>query len=195
MDQQDWNRRSAQPFAVWQGGFTAQELDAIVQHGEKQRHQKATIDGAGRPDVAEQIRVTRLSWIPHDPETAWLYDRLWRIGYHLNLNTWRFDLTAIAETLQYTIYESAEAAHYDWHVDHITTAPMPRKLSLVLQLSEPTDYQGCALEIRAGHNIEVAPKERGAVIAFPAYVLHRVTPIGSGRRASLVSWISGPMLR
>lgn len=72
---------------------------------------------------------------------------------------------------------------------------MPRKLSLVLQLSDPGDYEGCALEIRAGSNIDVAPLERGAVIAFPAYVLHRVTPIRSGRRTSLVSWISGPLLR
>jgi PKHD-type hydroxylase len=195
LDQQDWISRSAQPFAVWQGGFTPAELDAIVAQGEKQGRERATIDQAGRGDVGGDIRVTRLSWMSHTPETDWLYDRLWRIGYHLNLNTRRLDLSGIAEKLQYTIYESGEGGHYDWHVDHITSAPMPRKLSLVLQLSDPGDYDGCRLEIRAGHNIDSAPFERGAVIAFPSYVLHRVTPIAAGRRASLVSWISGAPLR
>jgi PKHD-type hydroxylase len=195
LDQQVWNLRSAQPFAAWRDGFTREELDTIVDYGEKQRHEKATIEDEGRLEVTDHIRVTRLAWIPHDPETNWVYDRLWRIGYHLNLNTYRFDLSGISERLQYTIYESAEGGHYDWHIDRSTTAPMPRKLSLVLQLSDPADYEGCSLEIRAANNIDVAPLERGTVIAFPTYVLHRVTPIQRGRRASLVSWISGPLLR
>jgi PKHD-type hydroxylase len=195
VDEQDWIIRSAQPFAVWQNGFSADELDAIVALGERQRQEKGVIEHKGQLEAADDIRVTRLAWISHNPDTNWIYDRLWRIGYHLNLKAWRFDLTAIAETLQYTIYETDEGGHYDWHTDNITTVPMPRKLSLSLQLSDPAEYDGCALEVRAANNIDVAPMERGAVIAFPSYVLHRVTPIARGRRASLVSWISGPLLR
>lgn len=195
LDQQDWIARSAQPFAVWQNGFAAHELDAIVALGESGRHEQAVIEDQGRREAADDIRVTRLSWIAHNPATDWIYDRLWRIGYHLNLQTWRFDLTGIAETLQYTIYETEAGGHYDWHTDAITTTPVPRKLSLVLQLSDPAAYDGCALQLRAANNIDAAPIERGAVIAFPSYVLHRVTGIGRGRRASLVSWISGPLLR
>lgn len=195
MDQQDWIIRSAQPFAVWQNGFSGEELDAIIAYGEKQRHEKGAIERSGQLEAAEPIRVTRLAWIPNNAETNWIYDRLWRIGYHLNAKTWRFDLTAIAEKLQYTIYETDEGGHYDWHTDTVITAPMPRKLSLSLQLSDPADYDGCALEVRANNNIDIAPIERGAVIAFPSYVLHRVTPIARGRRASLVSWITGPLLR
>jgi len=195
LDQQDWIGRSAQPFAVWQGGFSPEELDAIIAYGETQRHQRGAIEKRGQLEAADPIRVTRLAWIAHNPDTNWIYDRLWRIGYHLNVKTWRFDLTGISETLQYTIYQTDEGSHYDWHTDNIVTAPMPRKLSLSLQLSDPADYDGCALELRAANNIDVAPIERGAVIAFPSYVLHRVTPIARGRRASLVSWISGPLLR
>ena len=195
MDDPDWIARSAQPFAVWQNGFSAEELDAIIAYGERQRHGQGSVERKGQLEAVQSIRVTRLAWIPNNSQTNWIYDRLWRIGYHLNLKAWRFDLTAIAETLQYTIYETDEGGHYDWHTDNITTAPMPRKLSLSLQLSDPAAYDGCALEVRAANNIDVAPVERGAVIAFPSYVLHRVTPIARGRRASLVSWISGPLLR
>ena len=195
MDQEVWHRRSVQPFAVWLNGFTSDELDAITAQGEALAREKATIEDRGKSEISDDIRITHTAWIVHNPETNWIYDRLWRIGYHLNQTSYRLDLTGLSEQLQYTIYESSEAGHYDWHVDHTTITPVPRKLSLVLQLSDPAGYEGCTLEIRAANSIERAPMERGTVIAFPSYVLHRVTPIRTGRRRSLVSWISGPLLR
>ena len=35
----------------------------------------------------------------------------------------------------------------------------------------------------------------GRVVAFPSYVLHRITPVTLGVRRSLVAWISGPRFR
>lgn len=195
LDQKVWHSRSVQPFAVWLNGFNNDELDAITTYGETLAREKATIENRGRSEISDNVRVTRTAWIAHNPDTNWIYDRLWRIGYHLNQTSYRLDLSGVSEELQYTIYKSSEAGHYDWHVDHTTMTPMPRKLSLVLQLSDPADYEGCALEIRAANSIEAAPPAWGSVIAFPSYVLHRVTPILTGRRRSLVSWISGPLLR
>ena len=34
--------------------------------------------------------------------------------------------------------------------------------------------------MRGGHQIDTAPRERGTLIAFPANVLHQVTPIRNG---------------
>ena len=36
------------------------------------------------------------------------------------------------------------------------------------------------------------PMVKGSVLLFPSYILHRVTPIKSGVRRTLVNWISGP---
>jgi PKHD-type hydroxylase len=66
---------------------------------------------------------------------------------------------------------------------------------LSLQLSDAADYDGCELEVRGGNEIDVAPRERGALIAFPANVLHRVTPLTRGVRKSLVIWAAGPEFR
>jgi len=196
LDQQVWHRRSVQPFAVWLKGFTGEELDSIIAYGENLRQDKATIEDQGRVDVVhDKVRVTRTAWIGHNPQTAWIYDKLFRIAYHLNQTIYRLDLTGLSEQLQYTVYEASEGGHYDWHVDHSTVTPMPRKLSLSLQLSDPAEYEGCGLEMHAANSIETAPLERGTVIAFPSYVLHRVAPILSGRRRSLVAWVSGPLLR
>jgi PKHD-type hydroxylase len=194
-DLKAWHRRSVQPFAVWEKGFTSKELDAITAFGEKLTHQQATIEQDDKLAVAGHVRITRTAWIAHTPESDWIYQKLWRIGYHLNQAIYRLDLSGLSEQLQYTVYESGEGGHYDWHVDHSTITPAPRKLSLSLQLSDPAEYEGCALELRAANSAETAPMERGTVIAFPSYVLHRVTPVTKGTRRSLVAWISGPLLR
>jgi PKHD-type hydroxylase len=193
LDQSLAHARSVQPFAIWREGFTAEELDLITATGDALGHSKATIDGAD--DGYADIRITRTAWIGYDPKTQWLYERLMQIGGYLNNLVYRLDVTGISERLQYTIYDAGEGGHYDWHVDHGTVTPVPRKLSLVLQLSDPSSYEGCELQIHAGNKIETPPIERGTVILFPAYVLHRVTPITMGTRRSLVSWISGPLLR
>ena len=195
MNQSLAHARSVQPFAVWRKGFTAEELDFITNTGDVLGQGKATIQGAAQDDSYDSVRITRTAWIHHDPKTNWLYERLMQIGGHLNDLVYRLDVTGISEMLQYTVYDADEGGHYDWHVDHGAVTPLPRKLSLVLQLSDPEEYEGCELQIHAANQIETPTKERGTVILFPAYVLHRVTPVISGRRKSLVSWVSGPLLR
>jgi len=70
-----------------------------------------------------------------------------------------------------------------------------RKLSLSVQLSDPAQYEGCDLEFHGGNRTETAPRDRGAVIAFPSYVLHRVTPCTKGTRKALVAWTTGPQFK
>jgi PKHD-type hydroxylase len=62
-------------------------------------------------------------------------------------------------------------------------------------LSDPSEYDGCELQVRAGNQIDIAPTARGALVAFPANVLHQVTPIRSGMRKALVVWAVGPEFR
>jgi PKHD-type hydroxylase len=181
-----------EPFTTWNGAFTAQELDAIVAYGDALRQAEATLlDSA---DAGQNsFRSTRISWIEESQETLWLFQKLVGAASTINQQAYCFDLGAL-ESLQYTVYLAGEGSHYDWHVDHGRT-PRRRKLSLVLQLSAPADYDGCELQIYASNQIDTAPKTRGTLIAFPSYTLHRVTPITAGMRKSLVMWCSGPRFR
>jgi PKHD-type hydroxylase len=70
-----------------------------------------------------------------------------------------------------------------------------RKLSMVLQLSDPKDYEGGDLQINTGGVISTVPKEKGTISFFPSYLLHRVTPTLSGTRISLVTWLGGNTYR
>ena len=66
-----------------------------------------------------------------------------------------------------------------------------RKLSVSIQLSDPASYEGGDLEINMGSFSKTAARDKGALIIFPSYALHRVHPVTSGERHSLVAWIVG----
>ena len=72
---------------------------------------------------------------------------------------------------------------------------MTRKISASLQLSSPTDYNGGEMLIKSNREAIISPKELGTLIVFPSFLLHKVKPIISGQRESLVIWISGPPFR
>ena len=74
-------------------------------------------------------------------EIKWLYAEIEQAVLELNSRLSNDDLYALVENFQYTVYESAEGGHYDWHCDTGETAE-PRKISLTLQLSEPSAYEG-----------------------------------------------------
>ena len=73
-----------------------------------------------------------------------------------------------------------------------------RKISAVVQLSNPEDYEGGLFEI----DNDVRPPfdisrfmPRGSLLIFPSYVKHAVTPVTKGIRRSLVTWYNGPRFR
>ncbi|MEO8301708.1 MAG: 2OG-Fe(II) oxygenase [Rhizomicrobium sp.] len=181
------------PVVVWKDVFTPKELDAIEALGDGLMPMRATI--AGRKEDTDTLRITRVAWMERNPETAWLYARLEEMVLSLNREFYSFDLFGLVEAFQYTVYDDQEGGHYGWHVDLGGNDVEPRKISLSLQLSDSSRYTGCDLELEAGNGRYIAERARGTLIAFPSYVLHRVTPIESGIRKSLVIWVSGPVFR
>ena len=182
-------------FAVWPNAFTPAEMDQIETYGDRLALDGATVAADRARDVVqEKVRVTRTAWILPTPESMWIYDRLQKVIQAINDRVYRFELSGFSEPLQYSIYHGSENGHYDWHVDqgNIKTR---RKLSISVQLTDPSHYEGCDLEFYARNKTETAPRDRGSVIAFPSYVLHRVTPCTKGTRKAIVAWTTGPQFK
>jgi PKHD-type hydroxylase len=186
-----------QRFAVWENLFTPAELDAIVALGDGLPLDAAGIvyDRLNTQTVPDSnLRVTRVAWMGRVADTEWIYDRIERAARTVNQQIYRFDLSGFSESFQYTVYHASEGGYFDWHVDQIPTGAH-RKLSFSLQLSDPADYEGCDLELHGGKKSLPVPRTRGALIAFPSYAMHRVTPIRAGTRRALVIWTAGPPFR
>jgi PKHD-type hydroxylase len=179
-------------FMVWNDFFAATELDAYEAYGDRMVHEKAILAVKGDNDDA--IRITEIAWLEHNRETEDLYERVLQVVRRLNSEIYHFDVTGL-ERIQYTVYSGSKGGHYHWHIDHGPHNLKPRKISMSIQLTEPSQYEGCELQFQVSNSIGVAPRARGAIIAFPSFFLHRVTPIISGTRKALVVWATGPEFR
>lgn len=146
--------------------------------------------GIGKGDVNKMKRSSRVYWLPKTEEFVEIYKTFQELIGKCNSEFYKFSITEVSEQIQYTVYDYSEKGHYDWHVD-MGPNKARRKLSLVCQLSDPSEYEGGELQINTGEMM-IPPKEKGTVIIFPSYLLHRVTQVTKGTRRSLVLWIEGP---
>jgi PKHD-type hydroxylase len=143
------------------------------------------------------IRKSQIYWIPKTTYWEPIYQKIMNLVGQCNKDFYNFDITSLQENLQYTEYDETYQGRYDWHFD-VGGAPLNcgRKLSVSIQLSDPSEYEGGELQFSLdGEGVVVAEKTQGTMVIFPSYMKHRVTPVTKGTRRSLVTWITGPPFR
>ncbi len=182
-----------EPFAYATECFKDSEYEIISNLAEKSRKGKAELEKGIQND---NYRSSTISWIDVDSESEPIYRRLTDIVLELNSRFYKFDIVEM-ESLQYTEYDSNTKDFYKSHSDDGYDFNLFRKLSISIQLSDPKDYEGGDLCFYRNHLHEpvLAPKEKGTLIIFPSFVIHEVTPVISGLRKSLVTWIQGPRFK
>ena len=91
------------------------------------------------------------------------------------------------QLFQFTEYNIGE--HYDWHRDSSIDNPMfsDRFYSTVIQLSD--EYTEGELQLNIDDTEITLERGLGTLYMFPSYTFHRVKPITSGVRYSLVNWV------
>lgn len=185
--------KRTEPFAWWEGAFSEEELNWLQQKA-KAADQNAVVGiGSGMGGVNPNVRRSQVSWLENNPNTKWVFEKLAHVASQLNADHFRFELTGFGEKLQLTNYDQSENGMYGWHQDY--GGGISRKLSLTLQLTDPSEYEGGNLQIMTSGTPVNVRKQRGVIAAFPSYVLHQVTPVTQGSRQSLVAWVSGPAFK
>jgi PKHD-type hydroxylase len=171
----------------WFGdGFSSDEVDKVIQISKNFSFEKATtVDIIQR----DEMRKSQIKWLPYDNSTEWIVDKLMGQIIEAN-NIWKFDISSIMDNIQYTEYDG-DGGHYDWHLDIGPNNISHRKISVVVQLSQPYEYDGGRLQLKNGPGEIDVPQGKGTVIIFPSFLLHRVTPLTKGNRKSLVFWVGG----
>jgi PKHD-type hydroxylase len=180
-----------QHYATWENGFSESEIARIVTQGELVSQETGTVENG---KVVQNIRKSQIAWLEQNDNTTWVYDKAGYIIRQLNGQSFRLDLTGFGEPFQYTTYR-AGGDHYDWHMDKGNNTTIPRKLSMVVQLSSPDEYEGGDLELFTGAEPTKIEKIKGLAVVFPSWIMHRVTPVTAGTRRSLVIWTGGPPIR
>ena len=142
-------------------------------------------------DVPKKLRNSRNMWIP---QNHWVAGMLSHYVYGANREHWQYDLSYGIDNgmIQYTYYD--KGMHYNWHVDYVMTPPnepLSRKISFSLGISDIDDYEGGELSTKMDRNERSYKLDKGEIFVFPSWMLHRVTPVTSGTRYSMVMWNLG----
>jgi PKHD-type hydroxylase len=196
------NRELNQVDYYWfEKGFSNVEIRNVLRLSKLYEFQEALTQSEIEENDGEKsensIRKSNIKWMPPEADkTEWMYDKMMHMALEANFNYWRFDLSHWKDAIQYTEYNGEEEGGYDWHLDVGAYPLNHRKISITVQLSDPNDYEGGDLEIWAGGAEPIkAPRQKGAVVLFPSYLMHRITPVTKGVRKSLVLWVGGSVFR
>ena len=157
-------------------------------------------DGAvGGEWYSKNTRKSKIAWI----SDAYLREQLFYSVDLYNKQNWNYDLDG-CDLVQYGTY--SDGGFYDWHVDEeaeiepINGKYLVRKLSMTIWLNDPDEYEGGEFDIEIKNpksevRYETLKLSKGSIIIFPSDKWHRVRPVTSGVRKSLVTWFRGPPFR
>ncbi|HTI67131.1 MAG TPA: 2OG-Fe(II) oxygenase [Caulobacteraceae bacterium] len=144
---------------------------------------------------AADVRRSEVVWLEQGPESQPIYGLIAEVVQQMNARVFDLELKSFTEPFQIATYTAAAKGFYGWHVDIGAGRLSNRKLSLVVPLTDPAEYEGGAFEVF--HDSEPTRIEMplGRIVAFPSYLLHRVTPVTRGVRRTMAVWVSGPPFR
>lgn len=188
-----------QHFGVMERAFNDEEIDRIRFFEKILDFQDGEVVGFARGDLDKEsqkaIRSCEVSYLPVDENTTWLWDKIGRLTSQANYDLFMYNISRL-ECLQYTIYNSTENGHYDFHRDTSLFGyrKNDRKISGILMLSDPSEYEGGDLEIDIGGDMKFTilnSLKKGDVVFFDSNFSHRVTEVTSGSRQVIVFWAHG----
>ena len=147
------------------------------------------IGGTGFLSQESEIRQSKIKFIRQSE----LFQLVGKYIQTANLNCyWNLNVDLI-EPLQDTLYEVGD--FYNWHIDESDWVPNKRpgnrirKISFIILLND--DFQGGELEFQFDEK-RLIDLKKGDIIVFQSDIPHRVRPVTSGKRKSLVGWVQGP---
>lgn len=180
--------------AYWEGFLTDEEINYLANVNNWSNIAPAQI-GSGVTN--QNIRSTKISWLELSNENKDIWNKLAKVIAEVNSRYFHFDLTGFYEPIQLGIYTAEDKGHYDWHVDMFTgNKNAPRKLSMVLMLSDPSEFEGGELLLKSDSDeYRSLSLAKGRAWFFPSYMLHKVTPVTKGTRKTLVLWVGGPQFK
>lgn len=197
-------------YYYFKSALTHKFCDEVIEHALRQK-ETLGVTGGYEDKKLDNKQLKKLKELRHS-DLVWLNDN-WiykEIQPYVRLaNTmagWNFEWDT-SESIQFTKYKHNQ--FYDWHCDswdkpyNKPSEPLEhgkiRKLSMTCQLTDGSEYTGGELEFDFRNKNpkentvqqckEILPK--GSVIVFPSFVWHRVKPVTSGTRYSLVLWNLG----
>ena len=147
----------------------------------------------------KSFRNSKISWLDQN-DLTWdsVYKDVWIVQRRANREWFNFHIEG-SEDIQISRYDGENNEWYGKHRDtfFLTSSPTQRKLSAVIQLTDPNDYEGGDFTL---FDCDSFPdrediRQQGSIIFFPSFTFHQANPVTKGVRHSLALWFNGPHWR
>ena len=183
----------------WPGILSKEMCNSIIKEyseGEQKFKKGLVGDDINGEKIDPSIRQTDIMWLDQmTPIGCIMQAYANAANYYAN---WRFNFEYM-ENVQFSRYTEEENSFYDWHVDISPPIDgLQRKVSIVVLLSDPKDFEGGQFEMEEYIDSDVNHKileKQGSIVVFPSFMSHRVTEVTKGCRYTAVSWMVGPAFK
>jgi len=179
--------------------FTPEICDKILELGLNLPVQDAKLGVDGSVEV-NNYRKSKIRFIQKDdPNFTFLFDELWKMALQSNDEWFGFHISKITY-IQLAEYDASYQGEYKKHNDVFWLNNDPyyhRKLTAVIQLTDPSSYEGGNFELFGLNQYPNSEdvRKKGTVFFFPSFLEHQATPVTKGTRYSLAAWFDGPKWR
>lgn len=180
--------------------FDKNTCNEILEKAKLIETQDAVLGLNNDPQVNFEYRRSKVRFLNSDD---WrfkdLFTDLWKTAIMANRDFFNFHITKM-DFVQLAEYDSSYQGEYKEHHDVFWLNNDPdyhRKMTAVIQLSDPNDYEGGDLVVTE----TVTPpgptefRDQGTIIFFPSFLRHKATPVIRGTRYSIAAWFEGPKWR
>ena len=179
--------------------FSKEQVDYILTEGLKLPVQEPKLGPDGGTEI-DGYRKSKIRFIENtDQRFNWLFQEIWNMGLQANDEWFNFHVSRLSY-IQLAEYDESYEGEYKKHHDVFWMNNDPkyhRKLTCVIQLSDPSTYEGGDFQIFDTTSAPDAQEIRtqGTAIFIPSFIEHQATPVTKGTRYSIAAWFDGPKWR
>jgi len=167
------------------GALSEAECDAAIALAAAGDTARGPVYGGAGAEVDPSRRDVQSTLLARE-EAGWLFDKLDAL-FEIAAGELALPVGPMSEEIQILRYD--EGGHFRmWHTDAGTDNVDKRRISVSVELSERSDYEGGELEVAPDLVGRARTLPRGSAQLFPSRALHRVTPVTRGTRWALVAW-------
>lgn len=185
-------------YGIMKKCFNEEELDRILFYEKILEFQPArTLKDLDEDKADQTYRICDMGHMPVDQNTEWLWQRLAELTAKANYDLFLYDIDFL-ESISFIVYYGSQGGKYDPHRDTSLHGyrQKDRKISGIVMLSDPDDYEGGKLKIDVEGSLNPesfadVELEKGDIVFFDSNFSHFVEPVTKGIRKVLVFWAWG----
>ena len=92
------------------------------------------------------------------------------------------------------VYRYEQGDYYNLHID-ISPMATTRKITFIINLSDPTEYEGGEIKFLNTDTSAANLNEQGSILIFPSFLPYEITEVTKGQKDIIIGCIHGAVFR